>query len=357
MLHSQGQPALTSATQTVSGAQPWGASARKDLWLVLPPFVVVALALTLHPQLAALEARYAWWTWLVLIVCIDVAHVYASIFRSYLLPQAWARQRRLFVAIPLMCLLTSVLLYQAGSAVFWSVLAYVAVFHFIRQQWGLLRLYARFEAKTRLGTAIDAAAIYSATLYPMLYWMVSADRQFVWFVDNEFVRLFSPAILPALTALYLAIMAVYLVWVAWQWMTGRIFNLPKNLIVLGTYVSWYVGIVYFNHPLIFTLLNVVSHGVPYMALVYFADISGKAREFTLLGKLCSWPGLAVYVAVLLSLAVLEETLWELAVWGEHLSAAFLLEAEWLWLAVPLLALPQLTHYVLDGFIWRRPKKP
>ena len=26
------------------------------------------------------------------------------------------------------------------------------------------------------------------------------------------------------------------------------------------------------------------------------------------------------------------------------------------LAVPLLALPQLTHYVLDGFIWRRPKK-
>ena len=94
-----------------------------------------------------------------------------------------------------------------------------------------------------------------------------------------------------------------------------------------------------------------------MALVYFADISGKAREFTLLGKLCSWQGWAMYVAVLLSLAVMEETLWELAVWGEHLSAAFLLEAEWLRLAVPLLALPQLTHYVLDGFIWRRPKKP
>jgi hypothetical protein len=25
--------------------------------------------------------------------------------------------------------------------------------------------------------------------------------------------------------------------------------------------------------------------------------------------------------------------------------------------VPLLALPQLTHYVLDGFIWRRKSNP
>ena len=27
------------------------------------------------------------------------------------------------------------------------------------------------------------------------------------------------------------------------------------------------------------------------------------------------------------------------------------------LLVPLLALPQLTHYVLDGFIWRRKSNP
>ena len=75
-----------------------------------------------------------------------------------------------------------------------------------------------------------------------------------------------------------------------------------------------------------------------------------------MGRLLSWQGLAVYLAVLLGLAVFEESLWELAVWGEHFSDEFLLDAQWLWLAVPLLALPQLTHYVLDGFIWRRPKK-
>ena len=333
---------------------PWIASPRKDLWIVLPPFVVVAIALLFHTQLAMIESKYSWWTWLVLIVLVDVAHVYASIFRTYLLPQAWAEQRVLYVGIPLLCLIFSMLLYQAGAAVFWSVLAYVAVFHFVRQQWGLMRLYGRFEPKTKLGSVIDALVIYTGTVYPMLYWMVSADRQFVWFVDHEFVTIFSPQVLPALTAVYLAIIGVYVVRAMVQCFTGR-FNLPKNLIIIGTYLSWYVGIAHYNHPLIFTLLNVVSHGVPYMALVYFADISGKSRQFTLVGKLFSWQGLCMYLAILLGLALMEEVLWELAVWGEHFSDEFLLDATWLWLVVPLLALPQLTHYVLDGFIWRRPR--
>ena len=333
---------------------PWIATPSKDLWIVLPPFVVVAIALLFHTHLATIESKYSWWTWLVLIVLVDVAHVYASIFRTYLLPQAWAKQRALYVGIPLLCLIFSMILYQAGAAVFWSVLAYVAVFHFVRQQWGLMRLYGRFEPKTKLGSGIDALVIYTGTVYPMLYWMISADRQFVWFVDQEFVTLFSPQILPILTAVYLAIIGVYVVQAMAQCFTGR-FNLPKNLIIIGTYLSWYVGIVHYNHPLIFTLLNVVSHGIPYMALVYFADISGKSRQFTLVGKLLSWQGLCVYLAILLGLALMEEVLWELAVWGEHFSDEFLLDATWLWLVVPLLALPQLTHYVLDGFIWRRPR--
>ena len=88
---------------------PWIASPRKDLWIVLPPFVVVAIALLFHAQLATIESKYSWWTWLVLIVLVDVAHVYASIFRTYLLPQAWAKQRALYVGIPLLCLVFSML--------------------------------------------------------------------------------------------------------------------------------------------------------------------------------------------------------------------------------------------------------
>jgi hypothetical protein len=53
-----------------------------------------------------------------------------------------------------------------------------------------------------------------------------------------------------------------------QWQRTRTFNVPRNLLLAGTLVSWYVGIVLFNGDLIFTLLNVVSHGIPYLALVW-----------------------------------------------------------------------------------------
>lgn len=333
----------------------WVATPYKDLWMIAPPFVVTAVALLFHTQLAAIEARYSWWTWLVLIVCVDVAHVYASIFKTYLIASERRRQAKLLWGIPALCLLLALLLYQAGYQVFWSVLAYVAVFHFVRQQWGLMRLYSRFEPKNRLGSAIDGFAIYSATLYPMLYWMINDNRVFNWFVADEFLPLHWAALMPVFSVLYGTSMLLFVLRVVWQGLRLRQWNVPKMAVVVGTYLSWYVGIVYFNHPLIFTLLNVVSHGVPYMALVYLTEVAAKQHSYSVIGRLCSWQGLLLYVAVLLGLAVVEESVWEVSIWGEHLVSVWVLDEAWWWLAVPLLALPQLTHYVLDGFIWRRPK--
>jgi hypothetical protein len=59
------------------------------------------------------------------------------------------------------------------------------------------------------------------------------------------------------------------------------------------------------------------------------------------------------------LAYLEEGLWAGFIWREHL-AVFkpfsylppLNDGGILALIVPLLSLPQSTHYVLDGFIWK-----
>jgi hypothetical protein len=56
------------------------------------------------------------------------------------------------------------------------------------------------------------------------------------------------------------------------------------------------------------------------------------------------------------LAYVEELFWHRGVWHERL---WLFGGnEWNWddwktYLVPLLAVPQLTHYVLDGFVWRR----
>jgi hypothetical protein len=55
------------------------------------------------------------------------------------------------------------------------------------------------------------------------------------------------------------------------------------------------------------------------------------------------------------MAFVEELLWDNGVWQERTwlfgSFAALHEADSF--LVPLLAVPQITHYVLDGFIWKR----
>jgi hypothetical protein len=123
--------------------------------------------------------------------------------------------------------------------------------------------------------------------------------------------------------------------------------------MLGTYLSWYFGIVYFDNDLIFTLLNIISHGIPYMALVY---INQKTENhWNVLPKLSTLKGFVVFVFIFIFLAGFEEFLWEILVWNENISVfenASRFE-KWHILIVPLLMVPQFTHYVVDGIIWKK----
>ena len=67
----------------------------------------------------------------------------------------------------------------------------------------------------------------------------------------------------------------------------------------------------------------------------------------------------MFLVTLWLLAYLEEMLWDRGVWHDR---AWLFGASWdigslKILLVPLLALPQVVHYVLDGFVWRRKNNP
>lgn len=338
--------------------QPWIHSAKADALLILsPPFLVLATVFLFQETLVKLNENYSFFTWLLLIVFVDVSHVYSTLFKTYLVRREFQARKKLYIAAPLLSLALGLLLYQFGSLAFWSVLALVAVFHFIRQQYGFMRLYARFEAHS-ISKKIDTAAIYAATLYPMLYWF-STPRKFTWFVDNEFMWLKKLSnILPVATVLYTVILGVWVGKTLADLLKRKEFNLPKNLVIVGTFLSWYFGIVYFNNDLIFTFLNVVSHGIPYIGLIYLNEIRNrKTYELKDLSFFKTGFGAAAFVATLLAIAFSEEFLWEVFVWRENISFGNITISEsWHMILVPLLTVPQLTHYILDGFIWKKPKK-
>ncbi|MBD2715453.1 hypothetical protein KBK19_10440 [Microvirga sp. STR05] len=354
------KPSLLTPEPQAASRQPWIRSAAFDgLWILGPPFLAL-LAVVLGPSVFRTSAQMPVWAWVSLVVLIDVAHVYSTLFRTYLDPVRRQRFRTLLWLVPLGCYVAGVALHWVAGLWFWRMLAYAAVFHFVRQQYGFLRLYSRHEAAAATSHHLDAVLIYAATLYPLLWWHLSSPRNFNWFVTGDFVQYDWPAARGLLTGLYAALLLAYVVKELRHWRHTRYVNRPRNLLLLGTAASWYVGIVLFNGDLAFTLLNVVAHGIPYLALVWTtsqppSSIPAKARHW--------WQGrygIGLFLGLLGGLAYLEEGIWDGLVWREHADVFGLFQqlptvsdSLALSLLVPLLALPQATHYVLDGFIWRR----
>ncbi len=348
-------------------SQPWIRSGIKDLLFILaPPFLALWIVMLFPQQFKqsnAMPVQY----WVVLIIMIDVAHVYSSLYRTYFSPAEFSRHKALFIFVPVLCYLIGLALHILDGMLFWRVLAYLAVFHFIRQQYGFMRIYSRAQIQNKFFRLTDNVAIYTATIYPLAYWHLSPHRNFNWFVDGDFLYGRSSQILPVLTVIYIQVILAYILKEIFISLKTRSFNIPKNLIMLGTYLSWYFGIVYYNGDMAFTTLNVISHGIPYMGLVWFAEKkryqSQKTRASKLLKLTFSKYGICCFLGLMIVFAYLEEGLWDGLVWREHpsvfrffqhlpnISSPVLLAV-----LVPLLSLPQSTHYVLDGFIWRRKKQ-
>jgi len=340
--------------------QPWiGNPIIESLFILLPPFGSLAV-IAAFPRLFQNNTSMPDAGWVILILLIDVAHVYSTLYRTYFDPQSRSQCRNALLFIPVLGFIGGVILYWQDGLLFWRVLAYLAVFHFVRQQYGFMRIYSRSETSPTSARRIDTLTIYYATLYPLLYWHLGGPRNFNWFVDDDFVLFKSTSVLKVATGLYYVTLVAWLTREIIQYLRTRTLNIPRIAILLGTIVSWYFGIVYYNGDLAFTLLNVVSHGIPYMALIWLMGQKQPGKT-PLLRTIFSQYGIVLFLGIIFLLAYLEEGLWDMTVWKEHVKLFSIfhlfngrLHDEALIFVVPLLALPQLTHYIIDGFIWRRP---
>jgi hypothetical protein len=335
--------------------QPWLESSKMDVLFILLPSVLPLLLIIVFNGYFSQHAEVSTFWWVLLVMNIDVAHVYSTLFRFYWDKDTYQKYKSLLIIIPVASFIVGAFLHFMGAMIFWRVIAYLAVFHFIRQQYGFMRLYSRKESFDRKLRFIDSVAIYMATLYPLIYWHLNLTADLYWFVKGDFFSISNSEWISTISILiYILSIVVYVGKEALVFFrTGQV-NIPKNLLVAGTYLSWYLGIVVYRGDLIFTLFNVVAHGVPYMALVYFFSRK-KLRQPSVI----PWKGIAIFVITVIVLAYLEEGLWDGLVWRDHEGVfplfnglPFVDDPIVLSIIVPLLALPQITHYVVDGFIWK-----
>jgi len=335
---------------------PWLFSAPVDLAAFLGSAMLALFALLVGAQLGLLNGDTPAWTWVTAILLIDVAHVYATAFRVYFNPTEFRRRAWLYMLTPLLAFLLGAALYSEDGLLFWRTLAYLAVFHFVRQQYGWVALYrAKAGERDAKGKAIDTAAVYLATVYPLVYWHAHLPRKFWWFLEGDFAAVPTVAA-QILEPVYWTALAAYSIRSVYRGVRHAAWNPGKDIVVATTAVCWHVGIITFNSDYAFTVTNVIIHGIPYMVLIYWYQL----RRANPSGSALRQPQrIVMFLATLWLLAYVEELFWHRGIWqtNEWLFGPSWNMERWRGLLVPLLAVPQITHYVLDGFIWRRRSNP
>jgi hypothetical protein len=341
----------------------WLFSRRADL-LLFGGSAALALALLGVGRAAGLlDGDAPPWLFLLGIVGVDVAHVWSTGWRVHADGEDAYGRLALYAGVPFAAWVAGVAAYSVSALFFWRLLAYLAVFHFVRQQYGWVALYRRKNAEGAegpWGRRLDAAAIYGATLTPLLFWHAHLPRRFQWFLQGDFLAGLPPA---ASRAAFVAYAAVFAAWAAKEIARARAgtrVSWGKVLVVLTTAATWFLGIVVFDSDYAFTVMNVFVHGIPYMGLVWFTS---KARAETrrasgapALGADRWLTSLPLFLLPLVAVAFAEEWGWDRLVWHDHPrffpGPAADPAALALVLLVPLLALPQATHYVWDAFLWK-----
>ena len=335
----------------------------KDLAVLFLPVWLIWITLFFLSD-SFLDNDLPLWVWVTFILCIDVSHVWSTIFRTYLDKEEFQNHKTVLLLAPL---ISFVLLFGIASEsvdYFWRILAYFAVFHFMKQQYGFFALYtAKAKLKRKHTYFKDKWVLYFTMLYPVIFWHLS-NRNFVWFIEGDF---FNTTLSLNLT-FRLILESIYWLSIA-GWLIEEISLVKRGtnqlsygriLWMLSTLINWYLGIVWFNSDVAFTLTNVVAHGVPYIALIVFYQLKKEQFNSAKVKKNTIW---IVTSIVLFScfLAFGEEYLWDMflnrekgAFFSSIINYPFsaVIHPQLKVFILVVLTLPQVTHYILDGFIWK-----
>lgn len=344
----------------------WIVSARFDLAMIAVPFTVAVVALSL---LAGLGLKEPLWAYLLCFVAFDVAHVWATAYLTFLDKEAFARRRALYLWSLPVSFFAAFSLHQFSAGAFWTALSYFAIFHFAKQQYGFIAIYkAKARERDPLDYHLDKLTLWTGALGPVLLWHATPAGQFDWFDGEErfLLRLPEEAKL-VIAGLMFLVGAAWLIRQLHVFARGDGVNTGKSLWMIGSWVSWYVGVRLSDHLLVSAAFLNFFHGLPFLMLVWhrmrvrWADVTTSSEQrrerppfLARLTRKGRWP---LFYGLLFAVAFVEEALWDGVVWGTYLPAltglsAPALSALWLSFWVALLSLPQIVHYFLDGFLWK-----
>ena len=340
----------------------WIISKKTDLTVFLIPLGLAFLSpLSL---LIGIEETIPFWAFILFIVAFDVAHVWATMYRTYFDPEEFNRRKMLYLLPIPVFMYISLRLHYYSPQLFWTILAYVAIYHFIRQNYGFLIFYKlRRNETSAFDFYLDKWTLYAGAFGPVLWWHATPKRQFDWFNAGEsFIFKLDPKFAADITAIYILFLSLYAGRQIYLYVTNKYFNAGKNLIMTAHFITWFVGIALTNNPLISAAFLNLFHGIPFIYFIWYYcnqkwyNPEKPSRRYFIerVSKKGRWFSFFLFIFML---AMIEEFFWDLKVWQTYIPDTFnvnLQEPDTLELSIwiAFLSLSQIMHYFLDGWIWK-----
>lgn len=318
--------------------------------------------------------------YIILVGVSDVGHVWTTYFRTHLDSGENSRRPLLYNGMILFNFgLAFAIQFWGGDALFWTLLGYFAIYHFAKQQYGLLTI-AKVRAKDFANFTLDKWLLYLGALCPLALWHIDETRRFDWFMrDDPFLYLWwrkdkdwtqsdfddehdhaqvvAVEWAPLGTIRSTLQLAVVTVWIGTVFLfmarygpglmkvalrggnrMGRgeqVFPTLKCLIILYSWISWAFGVLCPHKVIALCFLN-LFHAFPSFIIMYAvlqnrwtiatqppmpAQYQAAVRNGW--DAFCKWlalkraKGFWIYFALLAVIGLAEETLWESLVWQDY----------------------------------------
>ena len=309
----------------------------KDLFLIILPGIFgIALAYGLNFSYAmgiyavVLAKTFQW---------VDDGHVLSTFLRIYSKKEGYEGFFYLLFPISLILLLSGLIYYNYMYAL--HLLVYMELFHYVRQNQGFMKIYAKKSNKSFNGTNWFIVLI-SLTSLIAIHFNPSSTKIF----GDDSIRYFLNPSNEIFLGLYYTTVVLFVSWLIYElilWKKGDN-NLYKFLFTLVILFLYIYCCFFTSNTMSFIIPLVFSHGIPYLGLIYHGENKLTTRP--------RWVNLLLLLMVVFvgSFLVEYSVDFNKVVNGEV--GTKIIYA----LSGGLLYMPFLFHYLTDGWIWTSKNK-
>jgi hypothetical protein len=273
-------------------------------------------------------------------VLIDGPHALATAYRVYGDPAERRRRPLFYWSSPILLLAVLVLSANFFRGELLRAVSYFNIFHYIRQQYGWIRISAR-KGDPGSSRKLDSLAIYAATLCPLLWWHGHQTGD-GWLYDGDLIMFLPARIADFFGWVQIPILGVYGFFEWKRWRSGEGFNAAKNFLLAITVFTWSGGIM-FGWAGEQTFMLDIMHAVPYLGLVFFYGLRTYQGDGSWRARIFSRRGWWLYYFPLVAVAFLQ---FDLGFQSRGLASW------WGSVCLGIMLLSPVMHYIFDGLVWK-----